>query len=78
MKQLLCEPEDRLGNQAAASVSRPDFLAVHARRSGFISPGSTSGSADGADAIKVCGHSSLRRIAPADVYACRHIPGSGA
>ncbi|KAG2150515.1 kinase-like domain-containing protein [Suillus clintonianus] len=52
MQQLLCEPEDRLGSQAPTSVSRPDSLAVHARRSGFILPGSTSGSADGADAIK--------------------------
>ncbi|OAX41063.1 kinase-like protein [Rhizopogon vinicolor AM-OR11-026] len=52
MRQLLCEPEDRLGSQAPASVSRPDSLAVHARRSAFISPGSTSGSVDGADAIK--------------------------
>ncbi|KAG1734710.1 kinase-like domain-containing protein [Suillus paluster] len=52
MQQLLCEPEDRLGSQVPASVSRPDSLAVHARRSGFILPGSTSGSVDGADAIK--------------------------
>ncbi|KAG1867371.1 kinase-like domain-containing protein [Suillus subluteus] len=29
MQQLLCEPEDRLGSQAPASVSRPDSLAAH-------------------------------------------------
>ncbi|KAG2345586.1 kinase-like protein [Suillus weaverae] len=52
MQQLLCEPEDRLGSQAPASVSRPDSLAVHARRSGFILPGSMVGSVDGVDAIK--------------------------
>ncbi|KAG1829143.1 kinase-like domain-containing protein [Suillus variegatus] len=52
MQQLLCEPEDRLGSQAPTSVSRPDSLAVHARRSGFILPGSTVGSVDGVDAIK--------------------------
>ncbi|KAG1862558.1 kinase-like domain-containing protein [Suillus subalutaceus] len=52
MQQLLCEPEDRLGSQAPASVSRPDSLAVHARRSGFILPGTTVGSVDGGDAIK--------------------------
>ncbi|KAG2368113.1 kinase-like protein [Suillus spraguei] len=52
MQQLLCEPEDRLGSQAPASVSRPDSLAVHTRRSGFILPGSTVGSVDGVDAIK--------------------------
>ncbi|KAG2755273.1 kinase-like protein [Suillus brevipes Sb2] len=52
MQRLLCEPEDRLGSQAPAAVSRPDSLAVHARRSGFILPGSTVGSVDGVDAIK--------------------------
>ncbi|KAF9222561.1 kinase-like protein [Gyrodon lividus] len=50
MKQLLCEPEDRLGSQASASVFRPDSLAVQARRSGFVvSPSRTS---DGAEMIK--------------------------
>ncbi|KAF9244946.1 kinase-like domain-containing protein [Melanogaster broomeanus] len=43
MKELLCEPEDRLGSQASASVFRPDSLAVQARRSGFVvSPSRTS------------------------------------
>lgn len=60
MQQLLCEPEDRLGSQAPASVSRPDSLAVRARRSGFILPGTTVGSVDGADAIKA--HSWFRGI----------------
>ncbi|KAG2146052.1 kinase-like domain-containing protein [Suillus bovinus] len=60
MQQLLCEPEDRLGSQAPTSVSRPDSLAVHARRSGFIMPGSTVGSVDGVDAIKA--HSWFRGI----------------
>lgn len=50
MKQLLCEPEDRLGSQASASVSRPDSLIMQARRSGFsTAPG---GGMDGADLIK--------------------------
>ncbi|KAH7929884.1 kinase-like protein [Leucogyrophana mollusca] len=52
MQQLLCEPEDRLGSQASASVFRPDSLAVHARRSGFMIPATTSGCVDGADFIK--------------------------
>ncbi|KAF9653189.1 kinase-like protein [Thelephora ganbajun] len=38
MQQLLCEPEDRLGSQATASVSRPNSLLVQSRRSGFIPP----------------------------------------
>ncbi|KIJ67938.1 hypothetical protein HYDPIDRAFT_148062 [Hydnomerulius pinastri MD-312] len=51
MRQLLCEPEDRLGSQASASVFRPDSLAVQARRSGFVvSPSRTNG--DGAEIIK--------------------------
>ncbi|KAH7888555.1 kinase-like domain-containing protein [Phlebopus sp. FC_14] len=50
MQQLLCEPEDRLGSQALASVFRPDSLAVQARRSGFVvSPSHTT---DGAELIK--------------------------
>lgn len=52
MKALLCEPEDRLGSQASASVFRPDSLAIQARRSGFIL--SASGTSDGADMIKAC------------------------
>ncbi|KAJ7683241.1 kinase-like domain-containing protein [Mycena rosella] len=49
MQQLLCEPEDRLGSQASASVSRPNSMVVQARRSGFMAQ---SGSADGANFIK--------------------------
>ncbi|KAF8210476.1 kinase-like domain-containing protein [Mycena galopus ATCC 62051] len=49
MQQLLCEPEDRLGSQASASVLRPNSMVVQARRSGFIAP---SGSLDGANFIK--------------------------
>ncbi|KAF9051116.1 kinase-like protein [Hymenopellis radicata] len=51
MAQLLCEPEDRLGSQSSASVSRPNSLIVQARRSGFVVPGS-SGNIDGVDHIK--------------------------
>jgi hypothetical protein len=50
MQQLLCEPEDRLGSQASASVSRPNSMVVQARRSGFMAQ---SGSPDGATLIKV-------------------------
>lgn len=54
MEQLLCEPEDRLGSQASASVTRPNSMVVQARRSGFYaSPGAPS-SMDGAHLIKVC------------------------
>ncbi|KAJ6625905.1 kinase-like domain-containing protein [Mycena sp. CBHHK59/15] len=49
MQQLLCEPEDRLGSQASASVSRPNSMVVQARRSGFMAQ---SGTADGANFIK--------------------------
>ncbi|KAJ7045705.1 kinase-like protein [Mycena alexandri] len=49
MQQLLCEPEDRLGSQTSASVSRPNSMVVQARRSGFMVQ---SGSADGANFIK--------------------------
>lgn len=52
MKALLCEPEDRLGSQASASVFRPDSLAIQARRSGFIISASRTG--DGAEMIKAC------------------------
>ena len=55
MEQLLCEPEDRLGSQASASVSRPDSLVIQARRSGFINPNLVGkGSVDGVELIKVC------------------------
>ena len=53
MEQLLCEPEDRLGSQTSASVSRPNSMVVNARRSGFIPMHGISASADGADLIKV-------------------------
>lgn len=53
MQQLLCEPEDRLGSQSTASVSRPDSMVVQARRSGFMAPSGTAGNVDGADIIKV-------------------------
>ncbi|KAJ7902019.1 kinase-like domain-containing protein [Mycena olivaceomarginata] len=49
MQQLLCEPEDRLGSQASASVSRPNSMVMQARRSGFMAP---SGTVDGANFIK--------------------------
>ncbi|OSD06903.1 kinase-like protein [Trametes coccinea BRFM310] len=52
MEQLLCEPEDRLGSQATASVSRPNSMIIQARRSGFITPQGTTGSVDGAHLIK--------------------------
>jgi protein-serine/threonine kinase len=54
MQQLLCEPEDRLGSQAAASVSRPNSLLVQSRRSGFVPPLGQTQSVDGAYIIKVC------------------------
>ncbi|EIN11833.1 kinase-like protein [Punctularia strigosozonata HHB-11173 SS5] len=52
MQQLLCEPEDRLGSQTTASTTRPNSLVVAARRSAFIHPHNTTGSADGAELIK--------------------------
>ncbi|KAF8650451.1 hypothetical protein AX16_005253 [Volvariella volvacea WC 439] len=36
MQQLLCEPEDRLGSQTSASISRPNSIIMQARRGGFI------------------------------------------
>ncbi|TRM69454.1 kinase-like domain-containing protein [Schizophyllum amplum] len=51
MQALLCEPEDRLGSQASASVSRPDSMVAQARRSGFAAPSAHDGP-DGADMIK--------------------------
>lgn len=53
MEQLLCEPEDRLGSQSTASVSRPNSMIINARRSGFMPVAGKSGSVDGADLIKV-------------------------
>ncbi|KAF8481494.1 kinase-like domain-containing protein [Gautieria morchelliformis] len=53
MEQLLCEPEDRLGSQSGASVSRPDSLVIQARRSGFVNPNLLGkGSVDGVELIK--------------------------
>ncbi|KAF8894073.1 kinase-like protein [Infundibulicybe gibba] len=52
MQQLLCEPEDRLGSQSSASVSRPDSMVLQARRSGFVAPRGSPGNADGAELIK--------------------------
>ncbi|KAK0461301.1 kinase-like protein [Desarmillaria tabescens] len=63
MTQLLCEPEDRLGSQASASVSRPNSLVVQARRSGFMS---VSGDVDGADHIKA--HPWFRGIDWANIH----------
>lgn len=55
MRQLLCEPEDRLGSQASSSVSRPNSMVVQARRSGFAMPmGGGPPDNDGAAYIKVC------------------------
>ncbi|KAG9220736.1 hypothetical protein CCMSSC00406_0003835 [Pleurotus cornucopiae] len=52
MQQLLCEPEDRLGSQTSASVTRPDSMVVQARRSGFINPSGSTTSVDGVEQIK--------------------------
>jgi hypothetical protein len=52
MQQLLCEPEDRLGSQTSSSISRPNSIVMHARRSQFIQPG-VSPDNDGAHLIKV-------------------------
>jgi protein-serine/threonine kinase len=53
MQQLLCEPEDRIGSQAASSTTRPNSFIMQARRSGFINPHGGPLSVDGADIIKV-------------------------
>ncbi|KAI0051243.1 kinase-like protein [Auriscalpium vulgare] len=66
MKQLLCEPEDRLGSQASASVTRPNSMIVQARRSGFITPSGGLGSVDGADLIKA--HPFFRGIDWANIH----------
>ncbi|CAA7261665.1 unnamed protein product [Cyclocybe aegerita] len=52
IQQLLCEPEDRLGSQTSASVSRPNSLVVQARRSGFVPQPGVSAENDGAHLIK--------------------------
>jgi len=41
MRQLLCEPEERLGSQASTSVFRPDSMVAQQRRSGFQTGGSS-------------------------------------
>lgn len=53
MEALLCEPEDRLGSQASASVTRPNSMIMQARRSAFYPTVGSSGSVDGAEHIKV-------------------------
>lgn len=63
MQQLLCEPEDRLGSQASASVSRPNSIVVQARRGGFVPQFGTSTENDGAHIIKVIKmHGLLRTV----------------
>jgi len=52
MQQLLCEPEDRLGSQSSASVSRPNSMVMQARRSSFIPQHGSAVGNDGADLIK--------------------------
>ncbi|KAI5123667.1 hypothetical protein M0805_001696 [Coniferiporia weirii] len=67
MRQLLCEPEDRLGSQASSSVSRPNSMVVQARRSGFILPDVKAGrSVDGAELIKA--HPWFRGIDWANIH----------
>lgn len=79
MQQLLCEPEDRIGSQASASVHRPNSLITTARRSGFVYPNVSGGrSLDGAEYLKVrahlaCPHTLL--IEPSDLLMSRHIRG---
>ena len=53
MQQLLTKPEDRLGSQELASVSRPNSIVVPARRSGFVPQLGISTENDGAHVIKV-------------------------
>ncbi|KAJ8509059.1 hypothetical protein ONZ45_g8729 [Pleurotus djamor] len=66
MQQLLCEPEDRLGSQASASVSRPDSMVIQARRSGFMSSTGLPVSVDGAEHIKA--HPWFRGIDWANIH----------
>lgn len=47
MRQQPCESEDRLDSQSTTSVSRPNTRAIHALRSGFLSPPLHAG--DGAE-----------------------------
>ena len=51
IQSLICEPEDRLGSRANASVRRPRAISSAQRRSGFISHAS-GGVRDGGDDIK--------------------------
>ncbi|KAF9482115.1 kinase-like protein [Pholiota conissans] len=52
MQQLLCEPEDRLGSQAAASTLRPNSIVVNARRSSFLAQPGNLADNDGVHLIK--------------------------
>ena len=58
MRQLLCEPEDRIGSQSSVSALRPDSFIQSQRRSVAFNAFS-AGSVDGADEIKVIIYSSL-------------------
>lgn len=66
MQQLLCEPEDRLGSQSSASVSRPNSMILQSRRSNSISPHGNNVSNDGADIIKA--HPFFRGIDWLDIH----------
>ncbi|KAG9006011.1 hypothetical protein FRB95_006459 [Tulasnella sp. JGI-2019a] len=67
MQQLLCEPEDRIGSQASASVHRPNSLIMTARRSGFVLPNASGGSSlDGAEFLKA--HPWFRGIDFANIH----------
>ncbi|KIY44431.1 kinase-like protein [Fistulina hepatica ATCC 64428] len=50
MQSLLCEPEDRLGSQATAPVSRSNSVSLNGRLSGFSGP--TFANVNGANLIK--------------------------
>jgi len=52
MQQLLCEPEDRLGSQSSASITRPNSMMLQARRSMLVSSSNNSHREDGANIIK--------------------------
>lgn len=65
MQQLLCEPEDRLGSQTSASVSRPNSIVVQSRRNGFMPQPGVSSENDGAHLIKVLGVLKLHEALPA-------------
>jgi len=66
MQQLLCEPEDRIGSQASASVTRPNSLIMTARRSGFIFPNGDARAGDGAEYIKA--HPWFRAVNFANIH----------